>query len=163
MTWFLMLSGQQQPWFWFEHYDVIKWKHFLHYWPFVRGIHWSPVDSPHKGQWCKALMFSLIWARTNGWAKILRRPWFEMPSLSLWRHSNGCSIKRSLSSTGKDFNFLPHLEVVLWYKMQMYFYFIPPPQKKKKKNCQGLRKQCHKDNFPSTNWAIICRHVFQIY
>ena len=22
---------------------------FLNYWPFVRGIHWSPVDSPHKG------------------------------------------------------------------------------------------------------------------
>ena len=21
----------------------------LHYWAFVRGIHWSPVDSPHKG------------------------------------------------------------------------------------------------------------------
>ena len=21
----------------------------LHYWPFVRGIHWWPVDSPHKG------------------------------------------------------------------------------------------------------------------
>ena len=20
-----------------------------HYWAFVRGIHWSPVDSPHKG------------------------------------------------------------------------------------------------------------------
>ena len=30
-----------------------------HYWPFVRGIHWSQVNSPHKGQWCKALMFSL--------------------------------------------------------------------------------------------------------
>ena len=23
--------------------DVIKWKHFPWYWPFVRGIHWSPV------------------------------------------------------------------------------------------------------------------------
>ena len=34
-----------------EHDDVIKWKHFPRYWPFVRGIHWSPVNSPHKGQW----------------------------------------------------------------------------------------------------------------
>ena len=25
------------------HDDVIKWKHFPHYWPFVRGIHRSPV------------------------------------------------------------------------------------------------------------------------
>ena len=29
--------------------DVIKWKHFPRYWPFVRGIHRSPVNSPHKG------------------------------------------------------------------------------------------------------------------
>ena len=49
------------------HDDVIKWKHFPHYWPFVRGIHRFPVNSPHKGQWRGALMFSLIWARTNGW------------------------------------------------------------------------------------------------
>ena len=50
------------------HDDVIKWKYFTRYWPFVRGIHWSPVDSPHKGQWRGALMFSLICAWTNGWA-----------------------------------------------------------------------------------------------
>ena len=35
--------------------------------PFVRGIHRSPVNSPHKGQWREALMFSLICARINGW------------------------------------------------------------------------------------------------
>ena len=46
--------------------DVIKWKHFPRYWPFVRGIHWSPVGSPHKGQWRGALMFSLICAWTDG-------------------------------------------------------------------------------------------------
>ena len=28
--------------------DVIKLKHFLRYWPFVRGIHRSPLNSPHK-------------------------------------------------------------------------------------------------------------------
>ena len=50
-----------------SHDDVIKWKHFPRYWPFVRGIHRSPVNSPHKGQWHGALMFSLIWARTNTW------------------------------------------------------------------------------------------------
>ena len=42
------------------HDDVIKWKHFPRYWPFVQGIHRLPVNSPHKGQWCRALMFSLI-------------------------------------------------------------------------------------------------------
>ena len=47
--------------------DVIKWKHFTRYWSFVRGIHRSPVNSPHKGQWRWALMFSLISAQINGW------------------------------------------------------------------------------------------------
>ena len=37
------------------------------YWPFVRGIHQSPVNSPHKGQWRGTLMFSLICYWTNGW------------------------------------------------------------------------------------------------
>ena len=46
---------------------VIKWKHFPCYWPFMRAIHQSPVNSPHKRQWRGALMFSLICTRTNGW------------------------------------------------------------------------------------------------
>ena len=49
------------------HDDVIKWKHFPLYWPVVRGIYWSPVKSPHKGQWRGALTFSLICAWINGW------------------------------------------------------------------------------------------------
>ena len=44
------------------HDDVIKWKHFLHYRPFVQEINWSPVNSPHKGQWRGALMFPWICA-----------------------------------------------------------------------------------------------------
>ena len=49
------------------HDDVIKWKHFPRYWPFVRGIHRSPVNSPHKGQWRGVLVFSLICVWINGW------------------------------------------------------------------------------------------------
>ena len=49
------------------HDDVIKRKHFPRYWPFVRGIHRSPVNSPHKGQWRGALMFYLICVWINGW------------------------------------------------------------------------------------------------
>ena len=51
------------------HDDVIKWKHLPRNWPFVRIIHRSPVNSPHKGQWRGALMFSLICTRINDWAK----------------------------------------------------------------------------------------------
>ena len=49
------------------HDDVIKWKHYPRYWPFVRGIHRSPVNSPHKGQWRVASMFSLICVWINDW------------------------------------------------------------------------------------------------
>ena len=51
----------------YMHDDVIKWKHFPRYWPFLRGIHRSPVNSPHEGQWRGALMFSLICAQINSW------------------------------------------------------------------------------------------------
>ena len=50
-----------------QHNDVIKWKHFPRYWPFVRGIHRPTVNSPHTGQCSKALMLSLICAWINGW------------------------------------------------------------------------------------------------
>ena len=51
-----------------HHDDVIKWKKsFPRYWPFVRGIQRSPVNSPHKGQWHGVLMVSLISAWLNGW------------------------------------------------------------------------------------------------
>ena len=50
-----------------DHDDVIKWKRNPRYWPFVLGIHRSPVNSPHKGQWRGALMFCLICAWINGW------------------------------------------------------------------------------------------------
>ena len=46
---------------WWRH----KWKNVPRYWLFVRGIHRSPVDFPHKGQWRVTLMFSLICAWTN--------------------------------------------------------------------------------------------------
>ena len=46
--------------------DVIKWKQFPRYCPCVWGIHRPTVNSPHRGQWCGALMFSEICAWTNG-------------------------------------------------------------------------------------------------
>ena len=92
-----------------KHDDVIKWKHFPRYWPFVRGIHRSPVNSPHKGQWHGALMYSLICARTNNWANNgdagdlrrhpahydvivmgqLHRHWIESLPLCQWSDTEG--------------------------------------------------------------------------
>ena len=50
-----------------SHDDAIKWKHFPRYWTFVRGIHRSPVNNPHKSQWRGAFIFSLICDWINRW------------------------------------------------------------------------------------------------
>ena len=73
-------------------YDVIKWKHFPRYWPFVRGIHRWPVNSPHKGKWCGALMFSLIcaWKKTVEQTINTSMIWDAIAIImrSLWRRCN---------------------------------------------------------------------------
>ena len=38
-----------------------------------------PVNSPHKGQWRRAFMFSLIYTRTNGWSN-------KQDAGDWWRH-----------------------------------------------------------------------------
>ena len=45
----------------------MTWKYFLHYWPLVWGIHRSQVDSHHRDQWCRALMFSVLLAWRTCW------------------------------------------------------------------------------------------------
>ena len=74
------------------HDDVIKWKHFSRYWPFVRGIHRLPVNSPHKGQWRGALMFFFDLHLNKRLSKQAWGWWLETPSRSLWRHRNVSSL-----------------------------------------------------------------------
>ena len=71
------------------HDDVMKWKYFPGYWPFVRGIHRGPVNSPQKELWRGAFivlfdlrMNKLLSKQSWGW-------WFETLSPPLWRHCNG--------------------------------------------------------------------------
>ena len=71
----------------YKHDDVINWKHFPRHWPFVRGIHRWPVNSPHSGQSRGALIFSSICTWINDWinsraAVDLRR------HRASWRHCN---------------------------------------------------------------------------
>ena len=83
--------------------DVIKWKYFSRYWPFVWGIHRSPVNSLHKGQWHGALMFSMICDWINAW-KHSWIWWFEKPSRSFWRRCNDAPFadwKRIVSKENK--------------------------------------------------------------
>ena len=54
-----------------SHLAVSWWRHQMETFSALlvicMGIHRSPVNSPHKGQWHGALMFSLICTRINGW------------------------------------------------------------------------------------------------
>ena len=59
----LNISKKSLPLPWWRH-QMEKFSASL---AFVRGIQRGPVNSPHKGQWRGALMFSLICARINGW------------------------------------------------------------------------------------------------
>ena len=75
------LSKHSKRW-WFEAQSSSLWRHrngysamalrrhymetFPWYRPFVRGVHRSPVNFPHTGQWRGALMCSVICAWTDG-------------------------------------------------------------------------------------------------
>ena len=67
------------------HDDVIKWKHFPCYWPFVRGNHRSPVNSLPVTRSFN-VFFDLrlnkpLSKQSRGW-------WLETLSRSLWRRCN---------------------------------------------------------------------------
>ena len=82
------------------HDDVIKWKHFPRNWSFVRGIHRSPVNSPHTGQWRWALMFSLICVWINAWVNNraigdLRRYRAHYDVIVMWCATLTCKQKQN--------------------------------------------------------------------
>ena len=85
------------------HDDIMTWKQFPHYWPFVRGIHRSAVDSPHKESVCGTLAFSFMLAWTSWWTKSgifgdLRRCSAHVTSLSLhWDYDNHAIVPCSVS------------------------------------------------------------------
>ena len=61
-----------------------------------------PVNSPHKGQWRGALMFSLICLWTWGW-------WFEMLPRPLWRHCN--DLRQQLRYCPRILLIVTHLNI----------------------------------------------------
>ena len=76
--------------------DVIKWKHFPRYWPFVRGIHRSPVNSRHKRPLTRSFdvffdlrLNKLLSKQSWGW-------WFETLSRRLWLGSRMYSVESDI-------------------------------------------------------------------
>ena len=120
------------------HDDVMKLKHFPRYWPFVRGIHRSPVNSPHKGQWREALIFSLIGAWINGWvnnreAGDLRRHRAHYDVIVMWKAANLNTVmaRPLFSKTIKltHLNIVPHICVSesgrYWLRLWLVAYSAP--------------------------------------
>ena len=80
---------------WMCYDGTLPWTHllstmmtwFLHYWPFVRGIHWSPVDSPHTGpvRWSFDVIFAHSLNKLNEW---LCCKTFHIIT-HMWHDSNG--------------------------------------------------------------------------
>ena len=79
---YICWSEHNKAWKGSFHDDVIIWKHFPRYWSFVMMTssygnifrvtghlcrEFTPVNSPHKGRWRRALMFSLICVWINCW------------------------------------------------------------------------------------------------
>ena len=86
-----------------SHNEVIKWKHFPCYCPFVQGIHRSPVNFPHKGQWRRALMLSVICVWINDWVNTREAGDFQMPSPSLCLYCNIKWMPHSLADDKSSF------------------------------------------------------------
>ena len=103
----LTIGNRVLPWW------CHQWKPFPRYWPFVRGIHRSPVNSPHKSQWRGALMFFFDLRPNKRSGKQSWGWWFETPSRSLWRHCyDACSYPSTIvtSETIRHVN-VTHAEV----------------------------------------------------
>ena len=71
-VWTCIIRGLSKSW------DVMTWVDFTHYWHFVRGIHRSPVHSPHKGSIVQNIYVNwnkLFNKKSNcRWAKTTWRP-----------------------------------------------------------------------------------------
>ena len=88
-------------WYASIHDDVIKWKPFPRNWPFVRGIHRSPVNSPHKGQWRGALTF---------------------PSMCTWIH--GCANNREAGDLRRHHAHYDVTVMLFWKRLVRIVYII---------------------------------------
>ena len=114
-----ILASEICTWLWYTlfccSYVTSTWRHqmeiFPHYWPFVKGIHRSPVDSSNKGQWRGALMFSLMCTSTNGWANC-------RDTGNLRRHGAHCDVTVIIS--GPMWCIYPYSSVLLlWLEEDM--------------------------------------------
>ena len=86
--------------------DVIKWKHFPRYWPFLRGIHRSVVNFPAQRPVTQSFYIFLDLCLIKRLSEHSRGWWFELLSRPLWRRCNGYHVLRYLASINDDISFI---------------------------------------------------------
>ena len=140
------------------HDDVIKWKHFPRYWPFVRGIDRPPVNSPHKGQWRGTLMFSLLCTLNKRWSKQSWVWWFETPPCSLWRHCNDSFIHPCHHIEGHGLVIISHIK-----KWDVITYPCLNLRKKMKRETQKEAPMSQISWVPYLRYGIFCAKNPSVY
>ena len=98
MPWLLASPGHQQPWYWHCRMNKCIWT--------LRVL---------KQEYSR-ISRSILWLLMP---RLLASPGHQQPHYRLWL----CRINRFLSSMGMDSNWLSHLRVDKWQKMQIYFIF----------------------------------------
>ena len=82
-----------------NHGDDMTWKHLPHYWCFVREIHRSPVDFPHKDQWC----WSFAGVFVVDLNKVLKNNW-----VACEMSGNSCEVV-IISTRWLFFSYMPYV------------------------------------------------------
>ena len=95
-----------------KHDDVITWRGFPSYWPLVRGIHLSPVDSPKKRPvaWSFDDFFD-IHMKKNG--QTVESPVIWIAVAIIWRHRMIKWFNKTKRSTNVPFTYIFHIETTL--------------------------------------------------
>ena len=122
----------------------------------VRGIHRSPVNSPHKGQWREDLVFSLICAWTNGWvnnrvAGDLRRHRAHYDVTVMWRQNVITHVQQSSSNPWP----LVRLEAVISWLLQPRAPEWPLRPPRPKAGETALFYVWHGRCLQSDNWCLL--------
>ena len=111
----------------------MTWKHFLHYWPFVWGIHQSPVDSPHKGPLMSNLNVFFVVGLNKLLHKQLRCQWLQndhvecLVNTRCWKRSDSfihiqwwknCQLHTFLFIAQSVYHFRSHL--LTWFNLLIH-------------------------------------------
>ena len=91
----------------------------LHYWPFVRGIHWSPEDSPHKGPvLIKSFDTFFVVSWTSCWSVLNILPSSNVESVSMTKTQHVSPEKIGLKTLETIFD-VPLLLVIWVHPLHM--------------------------------------------